>query len=193
MKQILSKSLDDELCQYLNNVINIRNCFLLYKEIKSHTSDKIDKINRYPYTFYLIVCSLQQVFVIECTKILNKDESESIYHFIKLCKLNKNIVDNEAKLIEELKVFKEYLNQKQTLIKNIENLRNKFYAHADKEYFVNVKTLFEENNVKNNELEDLIENLYLKIKKIYSMFHAIMVIDTKKEIINEFNSIVGKI
>ena len=165
----------------------------MYKEIKSHTSDKIDKINRYPYTFYLIVCSLQQVFVIECTKILNNDESESIYHFIKLCKQNKNIVDNEEKLIEELNNFKSYLRKKQILINNIETLRNKFYAHADEKYFVNFKTLFEENNVKNNELEDLIENLYLKIKKIYSMFHAIIVVDTKKEIIDEFNSIVGKI
>ena len=150
------KELEDEIFQYFNNVISLQNSFTLYKEIKTHTSDEVDKINKYSYFFYTIIYSLQHEFILESIKLLDVREEKNLSKLIYLCRQYQQY-STDSNFFQKLLDFENYLTTLLPLIDKLKTIRDKFYAHADKKYFKNAKILFKENNIKNEELENMIK------------------------------------
>lgn len=76
---------------------------------------------------------------------------------------------------------------------NNEELRDKFFAHADPKYFENVELLFKDFSINNYEFEYIIEETYRYVKRIHALFQILAVIDYVEEINKEFDTIVERI
>lgn len=185
------KQLDDELTRYLNNIIEVRNNFALYKLIK--LEDTIKTVNKYSHIFLIVVNSLENSFLVQLYKLLDKDEQKNLFRMIDLCKNNIKYFENQKKLKTKLKDLELYLNLNKDIIKSIINIRHKFIAHSDRKYFKSPQKVFEENDIKNNELENLIENLYKFVKSIYSNLQPIMIIDWTDKMKKEWENIIEKV
>lgn len=185
--------LKEELLQYLNNVIELRNAFTMYKLIGLDINGTLDKINKYPYMFVTITNALEDSFIMQLYKMLSSSEKKSIKTMINLCKINKRHFQDSRKLEHELDDFEKYLNSQQNIIKNINKIRNKLLAHSDRDYFKHPDQVLKESPIKNEEFESLIEETYSRVKKICAMLQPFMMIDWQEEMENEWNDLIEKI
>lgn len=185
--------LKEELLQYLNNVIELRNAFTMYKLIGLDINGTLDKINKYPYMFVTITNALEDSFIMQSYKMFSSSEKKSIKTMINLCKSNKRHFQDSQKLEHELDDFEKYLNSQQNIIKNINKIRNKLLAHSDRKYFKHPDQVLKESPIKNEEFESLIEETYSRVKKICAMLQPFMIIDWQEEMKNEWNDLIEKI
>ena len=183
--------LDEELMQYFNNVIEVRNNFELYKMIKAEPS--LDKVNKHAHIFVTVINSLEYAFIMQLYKLLEEKEEKNLFTMIKLCNNNIKHFSNKEKINNELKGLDLYLKDNQGIITNITNMRDKFFAHSDRKYFKIPNKVFNDNSIKNKELEDLIKNIYKFDKSIYANLQPIMIIDWVEEMENEWNCIIRNI
>lgn len=70
--------LKEELLQYLNNVIELRNAFTMYKLIGLDINGTLDKINKYPYMFVTITNALEDSFIMQLYKMLSSSEKNQL-------------------------------------------------------------------------------------------------------------------
>lgn len=190
---INKKKLEQELLQYLNYVIELRNTFLLYKIIKSDKNSSLEKVNKYPYLFVTIINALEYSFIMQSYKIFDDTEDKNIFTLIKLCRNNQKHFFNKNEILKTLDELELYLSTKKLIIENIRSLRNKFFAHADRKYFVVPDQVLKDFSIKNEELEFLIQDTFEYVKKMCSLLQPIMLVDWAEHIDNDWNNIISNL
>ena len=190
---INKKKLEQELLQYLNYVIELRNTFLLYKKIKSDKNSSLEKVNKYPYLFVTIINALEYSFIMQSYKIFDDTEDKNIFTLIKLCRNNQKHFFNKNEILKTLDELELYLSTKKLIIENIRSLRNKFFAHTDRKYFAVPDQVLKDFSIKNEELEFLIQDTFKYVKKMYSLLQPFMLVDWAEHIDNDWNNIISNL
>lgn len=185
--------LEEELLQYLHNIVELRSTFIMYKTIKLDINGSLDKVNKYPYMFVTIINGLEYSFIMQSYKLFDSTEDKTLKTMIELCKNNQKHFENTKDLLVELKQFEDYLSSQQKIIENISGMRNKFFGHSDRKYFKNPSQALKDYSVDNTEYENLIEETYKKVKKIYSMLQPFMMIDWVEQMEKNWNKLIEKI
>ena len=187
------EKLDEQLFRYLINTIELRNTFYLYKIIKSNENESLEKVNKYSYVFATIVNSLQYSFILQANKLFDEKEQKNIKKMILLCRNNIKHFENKDTIIKLLNDFDNYLDSQSEIINNINSVRDKFYAHSDTKYFIDNNKALIDFSINSTIFENLIEQTYKKMKKIYSTFQPILINDYVNCIENDWNYLVDKI
>ena len=178
--KILSKEeLKNEIELYLNDFKRIYDSFEIYRGIKKSVTEYSREINSISQLIVPVLSSLQYTFLMGLAKMLLEDEDKNIQNLLTLCGYNKNVfpiehrreyIDDEGndlippdieKVIiqEDIDNIKNQLRIHKQTIKNLDNIRNKFLAHNDEEYYHDVDKLFKENSITYAEIEKMLEVL----------------------------------
>ena len=124
----------------------------LFRKLYERRVDRLEQMNIAPAFFGVVTESLLSSTILWVDKLFDKRGERSIFNFLKFIEHNKNILT-----VEQLKRRKNYpadhwmldrdpitletisqhrdLIQRLGCLQNFRTLRNKFYAHFDKEYF----------------------------------------------------------
>lgn len=175
------KELKVEIEQYISNLRISIETFRLYKGIKSFVPQYKKEINYISNFLQVTLISLQTTFIMETVKLVDIRGMKNIFKLLALCENNYKTFPTEfsyevlleecgkkEKFIDRINI-REDLNRSQEiladysdLINNLKGLRDKYYAHPDKEYFFDVKQAFLDFNINGDKFEKLLDDL-LKI------------------------------
>ena len=174
-KKMNKDELKKEIEFYLNDFKMIYDSFEIYKGIKKNGSKYSNEINSISQLIVPVLDSLQYTFLMGLAKMLLEDEDKNIQNLLTLCGYNKDIFPTEHRreyicdeevisfeidkvnIQEDIKNIKNQLRVHKQTIMNLDNIRNKFLAHNDEEYYNDVNKLFKENNITYEEIEKLLE------------------------------------
>ena len=173
-----------EIDAFFKRIISVKADFDLYKEILNYTDNKKFKYN---YSFFAtILDSLRFSFIIKTIKLIDIREEKNIYKFLNFCEQNENkflktlnidyindetsevetIIIKEVNVKQDIKEFKFKLDEYKGKIENLKFLRDKIYAHTDKEYFYDNPKLLKNNTIKYCEIEKILTILYENLNAI---------------------------
>lgn len=185
--------LEQELLQYLKQVIELRNTFKLYKMMKNDINGSLNKVNKYPYVFVTTINALIYSFIMQAYKLFTEKEKKNIFSMIEMCKNNQKHFENIEELVEKLNKLKKYLETKINTVNNIRGLRDKYFAHSDKEYFSKPSKVMEDFIIETDEVEEMIEETYHYIKSVYSMIQPLMILDWVEEMEKDWKSLLNQL
>ena len=180
-KEILKKEID----QYVNNLRIAQNTFQAYKGLQ----DLINKYNKeiifMPGFIQLTLLSFQTTFLLETYKLVDYGSDKCIQKLLKVCESNTNLFKKSIRIkipiegqnkgemftqkidiISDIKNIRNEILKYKPLITKLKTIRDKYYAHSDKEYFLNNDLLFKENKMTYQEIEDLQKFLLQALNKI---------------------------
>lgn len=193
IKVIDKEKLEQELLQYLKQVIELRNTFRLYKMMKNDINGSLNKVNKYPYVFVTTINALIYSFIMQAYKLFTEKEKKNIFSMIEICKNNQKHFENPEELVKKLNKLKKYLETKIDTINNIRGLRDKYFAHSDKKYFSESGKLMKDFIIETDEIEEMIEETYCYIKNIYSMIQPIMILDWVEEMEKDWKRLLNQL
>ena len=178
--KILSKEeLKNEIELYLNDFKRMYDSFEIYRGIKESVTEYSREINSISQLIVPVLSSLQYTFLMGLAKMLLEDEDKNIQNLLTLWGYNKNVfpiehrreyIDDEGNdlippdiekvnIQEDIDNIRNQLRIHKQTIKNLDNIRNKFLAHNDEEYYHDVDKLFKENSITYAEIEKMLEVL----------------------------------
>ena len=179
------EELKKEIEQYLINLQIVYDSFNLYKKIKSSVTDYNNEIQSIFAFLEVCLYSLENTFFISLSKyFMLKSDEKTIYILLKLCEDNSNLFptahiesyihpNGEAEnfeelfnILEDIKQIRKDLKKYNKTISNLREIRNKYFAHADRNYFKRPIELFKQYSIKNTDLENLINLLYRSLNTL---------------------------
>lgn len=158
-------NIETEISNYFKLINEAYKNIKLYKTISSTLENsKITNIKDFIHT---VLNSLKFSFIVQTEKIIDKSEAKNICKFIEYCKQNTDTFqEKKESIIKKLTDFDNELTQYETVFQNMKGQRDKIYAHTDKETFYNKNQLYEEYNVRLQDVENIINMLYKNLNNI---------------------------
>lgn len=173
-----------EIEVFFNKINSAYSKFELFKEIGLHYN--ANKIKNSAGLFNEVLDSLRFSFVIETLKIIDEREQKNIYEFLDNCEHNNDkflseikqvfinndtnekeeILIRKVNIVNDINKFKKDLSKFSNQIKNLKLLRDKIYAHNDKEYFYGDKSITNERSVKYQDVEKILNMLHKNLNII---------------------------
>ena len=126
-------------------------------------------------------------------KIFDDTDGKNIFTLIKLCRNNQKHFSNKNDILKALDELELYLSTKKIIIENIRSLRDKFFAHADRKYFISPEQVLKDFSIKNEEFEFLIQDTFEYVKRIYSLLQPFMLVDWVEHMDNDWNNIISNL
>ena len=179
------ENLKKEIDQYVNNLRIAQNTFQAYKGLQNLINEYNKEINLMPGFIQLTLLSFQTTFLLETYKLVDYGSDKCIQKLLKACENNENLFEKRIRIeipIEgkskgeiytqeididaDIKFIRNEILKYKSLITKLKTIRDKYYAHSDKEYFLNNDLLFKENKITYQEIEDLQKFLLQSLNKI---------------------------
>lgn len=152
----------EEYRQYLiTEATRLASFIALFRKLYEHRVDRLEEMNIAPAFFQVVTDALLSAIILWVNKLFEERGERSIFNFLTFIEYNRNIL-----AVEQLKRRKSYpdghwmldrdpitlaaINQDREHIQNLDCLKNfkalrdKFYAHFDKEYFFDRKRMADE-------------------------------------------------
>lgn len=177
--------LKKEIEQYLINLQIIYDSFNLYKKIKSSVIDYNNEIQSISAFLQVCLYSLETTFFISLSKYFMKNSNENtINNLLNLCEKNSKLFptahitdynypngeterfEEPFNVLEDIKQIRKDFKKYNKTISNLRKIRNKYFAHADRNYFKRPNELFKQYSIKNTDLENLINVLYKSLNTL---------------------------
>ena len=183
IKELTKDELKNEIERYLKEFKIIYDSFEIYKCIKIKVVEYEKEINSVSRFLITVLHSLQYTYLIGLSKMLLQDEEKNIKNLLTLCGYNlkcfpsehvREYKNEDEKIVysdkvkidinSDIKNIKMGLKINKNVIDKLDNIRNKFLAHSDSDYYNNVSKLFEDNKITYEQIEKVlifIENTLL--------------------------------
>lgn len=181
------ENLKKEIDQYVNNLRIAQNTFQAYKGLHDLINKYNKEINYMPGFIQLTLLSFQTTFLLETYKLVDYGSDKCIQKLLKVCENNTNLFEKmikikipiegknkgeifaeEINIVSDVKFIRNEILKYKQLITKLKTVRDKYYAHSDKEYFLDNELLFKENRITYQEIENLQKFILQSLNKISS-------------------------
>lgn len=151
-KPEIEKKFEEYRHYLVNEATRLTSFVALFRKLHERRGDRLEEINIAPAFFQVVTEALLSGIVLWVDKLFDEHGKRSIFNFLTFVEYNRNILT-----VEQLKRRKKYpsdhwmlardpislktvkedreLIQRLVCLQNFKTLRDKFYAHFDKEYF----------------------------------------------------------
>ena len=125
-----------EYRQYLTTeAIRLASYVALYRKLYERRVDRLEEMNIAPAFFEVVTDALLAAIFLWVDKLFDEDGERSIFNFLTFVEQNrKHIGIKHLITLETIKQDRERIRSLECL-KNFKTLRDKFYAHFDKDFF----------------------------------------------------------
>ena len=177
--KLTKEQLTEQIYNYLWRITHANDCLELYKTIHNATRTRLEEMNYAPCFFSKVRESIRIDLFMTTAKLFdNSKGTMSIKKLLDICSENKHCFPNEYKvnffnslcpeeeageyqtikvdIVADIDDANKRLEGLQPQIKNLMTRRNKYYAHADKKYIMDVKKLTSEAPVAHNDIKELL-------------------------------------
>lgn len=169
-----AEQLKVELNQFISNLMYATHSFKAYKNLLKSIREYNQEINMMSEFVHIVLFSLQETFILETYKLVDDDSEKNLKRFLENCKCNMRLFkqeirygfidekDNEVDvcsrkidILKEVKLIEDELEKYDGLITKLKVLRDKYYAHMDRKYFLNPDQVFTDNHITFEEIEEI--------------------------------------
>lgn len=194
----------EELRNYLDQIVhrflNTKSIFQELKKINSWSSpERIETLNHGFHFFQLATYSMTRIYLVELAAILSEKEERSLIDWLKKARehakaisptrYNHNCKDEREpiKTAEYQSIIdknQRELDTHKILIKRIKAWRDKLIAHIDKKYFNEPLAIYQDYQICNTEIDQLIEAVS---KILHEHYLYLFKADSRMEILSEMD------
>jgi len=192
--------LRDYLDKIIHRFLNTKSIFHELKRINSwSTPERIETLNHGFHFFQLSTYSMTRIYMVELAAILSAREERSLIDWLKKARehaksisptrYNPNCMDEREPIKAEeyqsiIDKNQSELDNHKILINQIKAWRDKLIAHIDKKYFNEPSAIYQDYQISNTEIDQLIEAVSKILHEHYLyLFNA----DLRMEILSEMN------
>lgn len=134
-KQDAKKKFEEYRHYLKNEATRLASYIACFRMLYERRVDRLEEMNIAPAFFQVVADALLSAIILWVNKLFDKRGERSIFNFLKFVEFNRSILRDP--------INRETINQDRERIESLDYLQNfkilrdKFYAHFDKEYFFN--------------------------------------------------------
>ena len=164
-----------------------------------HLNEKLKQedvaVHHAPVLFYPILESLLSDSIMSLAKLYEKRAERGIMKFLNFTKTNWKRIDWSDEPITPKKIIEQHskIDSYATVISNITDQRNKYYAHLDKNYFDDSGKLSKEFPIKEDSIFNLVQATHDIISEHSLAFRKSMPITSHEFVIGSLEEMLSKL